>query len=204
MQEGLRQRMKRETQQVLYETALDLFRTNGFEKTTIAEVARLAGVAKGTFFNYFESKDAVLALYYERLTRDSLKLAIQKKHPDARSAVHNLFGNLAKRGETDTALFYVLGQIKLASSALKREEQHLDKEIFSFVSGYVQQDIGSGQLSVDLDASTFTEMLLVILTGTSHEWRLSENRLPLRKTVKIRVDYLFDLVEKKNISETDK
>ena len=44
----------------LYDAAVTLFREQGYEHTTVDQIARRAGVAKGTFFNYFPTKDAVL------------------------------------------------------------------------------------------------------------------------------------------------
>ena len=44
----------------LYDAAVTLFREQGYENTTVDQIARRAGVAKGTFFNYFPTKDAVL------------------------------------------------------------------------------------------------------------------------------------------------
>ena len=50
----------------LYEAAVTLFREQGYEHTTVDQITRRAGVAKGTFFNYFPTKDAVLALHGAR------------------------------------------------------------------------------------------------------------------------------------------
>jgi AcrR family transcriptional regulator len=44
----------------MYEAAVTLFREQGYENTTVDQITRRAGVAKGTFFNYFPTKDAVL------------------------------------------------------------------------------------------------------------------------------------------------
>jgi AcrR family transcriptional regulator len=57
---GKRERGKTERRERLYEAALELFRSQGYEATTVADITRRAGVAKGTFFNYFPTKDAVL------------------------------------------------------------------------------------------------------------------------------------------------
>jgi AcrR family transcriptional regulator len=77
MNEGLsrRERKKRETRLRLMEAALELFQKNGYDDTTVQQIARAADVAKGTFFNYFATKDAILpALVEWRLqeVRDAL------------------------------------------------------------------------------------------------------------------------------------
>jgi AcrR family transcriptional regulator len=55
-----REQGKLERKERLYEAALTLFRGQGYEMTTVDQITRQAGLAKGTFFNYFPTKDAVL------------------------------------------------------------------------------------------------------------------------------------------------
>ena len=57
---GKRETGKLERRDRLYEASLALFREQGYEETTVDQISRRAGVAKGTFFNYFPTKDAVL------------------------------------------------------------------------------------------------------------------------------------------------
>lgn len=47
-------------QQELMDAALELFSSVGYEKTMVNDIARKAGVAKGTFFYHFPTKEAVL------------------------------------------------------------------------------------------------------------------------------------------------
>jgi len=55
-----RERKKLETRQGLLTAALTLFREKGYSATTVEEITDRADVAKGTFFNYFPSKEALL------------------------------------------------------------------------------------------------------------------------------------------------
>ncbi|MFK7801444.1 MAG: TetR/AcrR family transcriptional regulator [Anaerolineae bacterium] len=56
-----RQEQKRQTHQKIRETAKALFSSQGFEATTSRQIAKEAGVATGTLFVHFESKNAILA-----------------------------------------------------------------------------------------------------------------------------------------------
>lgn len=61
---GLRELKKEQTRQLIAETAWRLFADRGFDRVTVAEVAREAQVAEATVFNYFRTKED---LFYSRL-----------------------------------------------------------------------------------------------------------------------------------------
>lgn len=60
--------MKQEKLESILDTARKMFGRYGIHKTNLSEIARLAGVAKATIYNYFESKDQV---YLEVLQREA-------------------------------------------------------------------------------------------------------------------------------------
>ncbi len=67
----LRDKQKAEVKSSLVRAGEELFRTNGFTETTIEEITGTAGVARGTFYNYFQTKeDLALEIFYgtEELT----------------------------------------------------------------------------------------------------------------------------------------
>jgi AcrR family transcriptional regulator len=61
MQEGLRERKKRETRQRISDIATGLFMARGFDNVTVAEVAQAADVSVNTVFNYFATKEDLFA-----------------------------------------------------------------------------------------------------------------------------------------------
>lgn len=63
--EGLRQRKKRQTLLRIAETGLKLFVQNGYEQTTLEEIAAAAGISRRTFFYYFKSKEAILMAFLD-------------------------------------------------------------------------------------------------------------------------------------------
>ena len=57
---GLRERKKARLRQQIIETAIRLFRKQGYEKTRIDDIVKILEISQPTFFRYFPSKDAVL------------------------------------------------------------------------------------------------------------------------------------------------
>ena len=55
------------TRQRILDVALDLFRTQGYESTTMRAIAEAAGVAVGNTYYYFPSKDHLVQAFYERM-----------------------------------------------------------------------------------------------------------------------------------------
>jgi len=52
---------------VLIHAAIDVISRKGFEKATVSEIVNKAGVAQGTFYNYFENKNDILKTLAQKL-----------------------------------------------------------------------------------------------------------------------------------------
>ncbi|MFF4398791.1 TetR/AcrR family transcriptional regulator [Streptomyces sp. NPDC001480] len=78
---GLRESKKQETRQLISDCATKLFIEQGFERTTIAEIAAAARVAKKTVTNYFPRKEDLALDHHEAFTQ-GLALAVTDRRPD--------------------------------------------------------------------------------------------------------------------------
>src|SRR6266849_1598838 len=58
-----RQRRSADIRERLFRAALKLFSEKGFAETTVEDITNAADVGKGTFFNYFPSKDHILIAF---------------------------------------------------------------------------------------------------------------------------------------------
>src|SRR6184192_3321757 len=58
--------------EAILRAATDVFADRGFFNAQVADVARAAGVAAGTVYLYFRSKDDLLVSIFERTMRDGL------------------------------------------------------------------------------------------------------------------------------------
>jgi AcrR family transcriptional regulator len=58
-----------QTRELIFNTALELFRESGFDATTMQQVAARAEVAKSAAYYYFPGKEAIIQSYYESVQR---------------------------------------------------------------------------------------------------------------------------------------
>ena len=63
---GRRAQSKQEIRERIVQAALTLFQTKGFDATTTRAIARKAGIAEGTVFNYFKTKDDIALYFFEQ------------------------------------------------------------------------------------------------------------------------------------------
>ncbi|MFF0409828.1 TetR family transcriptional regulator [Kitasatospora sp. NPDC004745] len=82
---GLRELKKQQTRELLSGTAMVLFAEHGFDRVTVVEVARAAGVSPNTVFNYFPTKED---LFFDRQDEVVAHLAgVVRRRPPGSSAV---------------------------------------------------------------------------------------------------------------------
>ena len=110
---GLRERKKAKTRAAIREHAFRLFREQGYDATTVEQIAEAAEVSHTTFFRYFPAKeDVVLQDDMELIWLDALRAQPPGIPPveALRASLHDAFarlspGDLAKiRETTDFAL----------------------------------------------------------------------------------------------------
>ena len=104
---GLRERKKARLRQQIIETAIRLFRKQGYEKTRVDDIVKVLEISQPTFFRYFPSKDAVLRdvgkLGFECVA-ERLKSELSTK-ADTTERLHRLYHAMALEVEADRPLW---------------------------------------------------------------------------------------------------
>jgi AcrR family transcriptional regulator len=125
---GLRARKKQQTRERIAEAARRLFLEHGFERVTVAMVARAADVAPGTVFNYFPTKED---LFYSGLENFEAELVEAVRHrPSGESALSAfrrvvLDGTNRLAGEEVAQVIANAARIIDASPALQAREREI-------------------------------------------------------------------------------
>lgn len=131
---GLRERKKQQTRQALYEAATRLFMAQGYDRTTVAEIAAEAGVSTKTLFNYFSGKeDLLFRSRRERVADMELGLAEELRHVGAEEALTRIVEQVVdwtlSGDEAGTELNLAQARLILAESELRARSLDLAWEL---------------------------------------------------------------------------
>ena len=80
---SVREKKKQKTKQAILDSAIALFSTNGFENTSIEELAKVAGVGKGTVYGYFQTKTEILHAFCEYELDQIHQELVRRANPEA-------------------------------------------------------------------------------------------------------------------------
>lgn len=159
-----RQQQKEETARKLFESAVRLFHEQGFERTTVEEITRDAGVAKGTFFAHFPNKEAVLdhigSIQMQRVV-DALAADPSFAARDTRAKLHLVISTLTHGVVGQQAEMRALTVEILA----RRSLFDLDRQNISALDALLEQIIGAGQASGELRADAAAARLAMLVRG---------------------------------------
>jgi len=137
----LRERKKLATWRAIQSAALQLFDEQGYEATTVEQIAAAANVSRATFFNYFAGKDATL-LDQDPEERREWRALIAERPPDeplwdSLSAILTGFcENLRDRMPLQRRL-------KAESPAFTQSAQSFGEQFFSDLRHWVESRITS-------------------------------------------------------------
>ncbi len=179
---GRRERHRAEVRDRLFRSALRLFAERGFLETTVEDITEAADVGKGTFFNYFRTKEHVLATFgAERLA--SLERALERsKSEPALPVLRDLAADLAGQTPGNAALLRAIYAAH-ASCAPVRAELHkrlqTGRRLLAELFSLAQQ---RGEVRRDISPAEMARLTQIVLLGIILAWSLNPDS-SLRGTV---------------------
>jgi AcrR family transcriptional regulator len=130
MTEGLRERKKQQTRQLIAEIARRRFAERGFERVTVAQIAREADVSEKTVFNYFATKEDLVYWRLESFEQELLDTIRERADGESVLAAFGRFvraprGLLGELDERAREHLVALTRTIVESPALLAREQQI-------------------------------------------------------------------------------
>lgn len=180
----------------LIDTAEELFLENGYEETTVSEIVRNSGVAQGTFYHYFKSKDEILSAITDRWIEEMRAGMDEISSRDGSDAIENilgLFNFFSNIGRSRQRLVEYVHEERNAHLHIKFERK-VPQIIIPLFSRMIEEGVREGFFDVG-----YPEMAALSIIETAgaishiHEtYRLEENIDRMKEIT----DATFDFIER--------
>lgn len=171
---GLRERKKQRTRELIQREALRLFEEQGYDATTVEQIAAAAEISPSTFFNYFPTKeDVVLLDTYD----PAIESEVRARPPDesiAESLVAAFSGRLAGRMTRDRELIWARTRIMLEVPSIRSRMWDEMQRSEAFICGILAER--TGRRPDDFEVRVTAGTLMGALMTAIQEWAASRGR----------------------------
>jgi AcrR family transcriptional regulator len=180
---GRRERHRTETRDRLYRAALALFAERGFLETTVEDITEAADVGKGTFFNYFPTKEHILAEFGGQRTaavERALQQARLTKGP-VLDVFRELVGDAVGQADKSPALLRAIFAAHASCTSVREElvkRSHVGRRMLAQIFLLAQE---RGEIRRDIPAVDLARMIQRIFMGVTMSWAIKPDST-LRKT----------------------
>lgn len=198
---GRREENREKTKRAILQAALELFSRKGFFRTATKEISRRAGIAEGTLFNYFRTKED-LALYFFEEEVSALIEWFRKEVRLRRAALpERLFAIVHRHLERIRPYEEFIGAVYLRAlqpvsrlNPLRLESQELSLRYLRFIRDVLSEAADRGEIPDvgDIGAYIFGLYHLAIITYWLHDRSSGkENTLALLdRSLKLAANFL--------------
>ena len=171
---GRRERHRAETRDRLYRAALDLFAERGFLRTTVEDITEAADVGKRTFFNYFPTKEHILAEF-----GGAYLVAVQKGLEEARETegpiidvLHNLATHSIRQINENGALIRAIYAAHASCESVRRELQQRVQACRKLLAEIIKIAQDRGEVRRDIPAAELSRLIQGIMMGVTMGWSI--------------------------------
>ena len=175
--------------------AIDVFAERGYFNAQVADVARAAGVAAGTVYLYFKSKDDILISIFERGMRASLDEAREQVAPitDPRERLRE-FARLHLRRLGQDRNLAIVFQVELRQSTkfMERFSSTLLRDYLGLIREAIADGQKHGAFRQDLKPTVAAKVLFGALDEMATNWILSNRRYALEPEADAVVDIFIN------------
>jgi len=155
------ERKKEETRKKIMDVAMTLIKRQGFDTTTMEQIAREADIAKGTLYNYFPAKEAIIDEYIKRSFREKNPDRMQqcRQMPDTRSRIILIFSELMEGVQAGKEFFEKYLVYRMQNMVSFRVNEGEKSGFYMIASKIIELGQKNGEIRKDLPLYILEDLL---------------------------------------------
>ena len=183
------------TKHKLLTVSKDLIISNGYENVSVSQICKCCNVAKGTFYNYFESKNDIVVSILQDINEVMFSELMwsEEKTPIIRLTEYQTYylGKVVySQGKRVTReIFRIICDKELKSNDFY-SYKHQD-----YLVKTIEQGQKDGSIRTDMDADTIAHLLQDINFGIMMRWCCGENSEDISTSSKRNIDMFIGYIK---------
>jgi TetR/AcrR family transcriptional regulator, cholesterol catabolism regulator len=169
---GRRERHKLEVYRRIHRAAVTLFRKQGYDATTVEQIAERADVAKGTVFNYFPSKEALLHALSQDIHEKLLAElgAAETWTGTTRDRIVRLLVALARLAQEDRVVFRLVLSRNLREFWRDAQQDPLSRHVQASIRTALRHGRARGELDRSVRREAAARLIEAAFFTTMLDW----------------------------------
>src|SRR5205085_4970940 len=158
----------------LFRASLELFAQKGFAETTVEDITEAADVGKGTFFNYFPSKDHILIAFGE-MQFGKLEAAVEearRTNAPIPQFLRALGVRMTQEPTRNPEIIRALLQAYLSTTPVRQAMVDLQKRVLAVHTELIRIGQEQGAIRKDVPAEQMAYVFRQTIFGTLLIWSL--------------------------------
>lgn len=191
------ERRKEETKQKIVAVAMKLFKEQGVDGTTMEQIAEEVDIAKGTLYNYFPVKEAIIDEYIKRSSREknSERILRLTNLPDSRSRMILSFSELIQGVQEQKEIFekYLVYQMKNTISLQNEEAEK--SGIYLLADEIIRLGQKNGEIRTDLPQGLMEDLFVFAFIEVAKQFYMGADKFNAQETIEQCVDLFINGVK---------
>lgn len=191
---SLRERQKERRRARIYGVAIELFKRSGFQATTATDIARASNVSRGTFFNYYPYKEAVLLDYGSEIMDRLRELAEQRlsEGADPLKVLYEVWDELAAENIQERDLFPPLAYEVLNPNPERARTAYQALPLSKVIELILRPLEQAGQLRSDLSLQRISHLIADTYLMVALRWSAYGSNRTLHEEMRLALNLLLE------------
>jgi TetR/AcrR family fatty acid metabolism transcriptional regulator len=171
--------------QAIIDAAIRVFARNGYYNSRVSDIAREAGIASGTIYLYFRTKDEILVtLFREKMAEwvGHVRREIASQ-PDAIAKIRRLVALHFQVLESNPDLAEVVQvELRQGQKFFRGASAHEVSAYFELIASVLEEGVTGGQIRQDVPIKVATKMLFGAMDQMATSWVLGKRKYRLTES----------------------
>ncbi len=188
------ERKKEKTRQNIIAATMKLFKKQGYDATTMEQIAEEADIARGTLYNYFPAKEAIISEYIQRSfsTQNSERILELQKIPDTRSRMIIIFSELIKGVQSQKEIFEKYLVYRMQTMVSFHQDEKVKSGFYLLATEIIRLGQKNAEIRDDLSPDILEDLFEFAFIEAVKQFYMEPEKFNAREVIEQCVDLFIN------------